>query len=80
MSGPLFRSKILPDFLYPRGVQMRTLKVFVKAENGKIACMCLRCRKRCKELSCELDTVLHDEYKQYRECFRNKRPPGIKPN
>lgn len=59
---------------------MRTLKVFVKAEKGRIVCMCLRSRKRCDGIGCEPDTALYDEYKQYEECFRNKRPSGIKPN
>lgn len=59
---------------------MKTLKVFVKAEHGRIVCMCLRSNRRCGCSQCEKDVVTYDEYRNMQECFRNRRPAGTRPN
>lgn len=52
---------------------MKTLKIWLKAEHGKIVCICLRSRKRCSSKVCEKDEVQYDQYQHLKECFENRK-------
>ena len=61
-------------FLY----HMKKLKIWLKAEHGKIVCICLRSRQRCGSRVCDKDEVQYDEYQHLRECFENRKEPDGK--
>jgi len=44
------------------------LKVFIRYENGEVACMCLRRNRLCDHY-CEKEVVLRDRYYGWKETF-----------
>jgi len=49
------------------------IDVFIRYENGKTACICLRKRRKCNCKTCEKETVERDKYKGWQEAFRQDR-------
>ena len=49
---------------------MKRIKVYMKIENEKIVCLCLKARKRCKD-RCETDEVFYDQFKGWQSCVKN---------
>ena len=54
---------------------MKELKVYIQfktVDNKKqAACICMSNNKRCME-KCERETVSYDEYRGWKECFKNR--------
>lgn len=65
--GPAFR---LP---YKPMRKPKRIKVFLRAEGGRIACICLRSHRLCNNHTCEADIVQYDQYQHLRKCFENEK-------
>jgi len=55
---------------------MKKYPIYKKVVREKITCICLRSNKQCERI-CEKDTMLYDEFKAWRECFKNKKEQWV---